>query len=209
MAHKKYLAEYVLVFPTSVLYELGYFQGLCYDVDKYVKTIIQKSHFMMRKDAEFNAKFKQIIPYIIVSHNDTVFSYRRGKLLSEKRLLNNYSIGLGGHISGEDIHLYEDKYTVGMKRELNEEVDIRSTYSEKLVAMINEDSTDVGKVHFGMVHVLKLNKPGVKKKEMSINDAMFRTLEEIRASMQKYENWSRICIADSQNLLKDQRDRLG
>ncbi len=37
--------------------------------------------------------------------------------------------------------------------EVEEEVEVDSAYTEKIVALINDDSTDVGAVHLGIVHV--------------------------------------------------------
>jgi len=77
------------------------------------------------------------------------------------------------HISITDPGLFGSTYEDGLKREINEEVIIDSPYTQRVVALLNDDSNDVGKVHFGVVHVLTLDKPLVKPREKSINETIF------------------------------------
>ncbi len=200
----QYLEEHVLVFPSELLKTLGYFQGLSFDVEKYLRVILDpaNTHYMQRKDAETDPSFKQIIPYVVLHHGDRVFSYRRGKLQAEKRLLGNYSIGVGGHISVHDPALFGSTYQEGLKREVNEEIQIGSPYTERVAALLNDDSNDVGKVHFGIVHTFSLETPAVEPKEKSINEPAFVGKDELRAKVEAYENWSRICIENLDRLLK-------
>lgn len=196
--------EYVMVVSTSTLWSAGYFEGLCFDMDKYLRIIEIKEGivFKKRKELENNPKYKQIIPYAILSHDGTVFSYQRGKLLGEQRLLGDYSIGLGGHISPHDVSSFEVAYESAMRRELNEEVEIDSTYKKEVfAALVNDDSDDVGKVHFGMIHVLYLDKPNVRPKEKSIDEATFVDPTFLLKHIAKYENWSQICIRNIERLL--------
>jgi predicted NUDIX family phosphoesterase len=194
--NEKYLEEHVLVFPTQLLEHIGIFQGLSFELDKY-RDIIRnpKNHtFLQRKDVESNPAYKQLIPYALMQFNDTFFVYRRGKLLAEKRLHGNYSLGIGGHISVTDSGLFRTTYEDGLKREINEEVIIESPYTQRIVALLNDDSNDVGKVHFGVVHLLTLEKPLVKPREKSINETKFLSTEELRNKIDTFENWSKICI---------------
>jgi predicted NUDIX family phosphoesterase len=193
---EKYLEEHVLVFPTQLLEQLGMFQGLSFELDKYRDIIHNPKNntFLKRKEAESNPAYKQLIPYALLQFKDTIFVYRRGKLLAEKRLLGNYSLGVGGHISVTDPGLFGTTYEDGLKREINEEVNIESRYTQRIVALLNDDSNDVGKVHFGIVHVLALEKPLVKPKEKSINETKFLSTEELLSKIDTFENWSKICI---------------
>lgn len=151
---------------------------------------------------EINPIYKQIIPYVILSHNRTIFSYRRGKLLGEKRLLGNYSIGVGGHISACDRNLFDHTYKEAMRRELNEEMEIASPYKEYTAALLNDDSNEVGRVHFGMVHILCLDKPLVKPREKSMNEPAFVDQTALLKNIDKYENWSQICIRNIERILE-------
>ena len=191
-----------MVLPASTLWRGGYFEGLCFNLDSYLPTIEgQEIDFRPRAEMENDPHYKQIIPYVIISHNDTVFSYRRGKLLGEKRLMGSYSIGVGGHISSSDRNLLHTSYDRGMRRELSEEVDIGSPYSEHIAALLNDDSNDVGSVHFGMVHILCLEEPIVKPREKSMNEPAFVDRHHLLENIDKYENWSQICISNIAKIL--------
>jgi len=62
--------------------------------------------------------------------------------------------------------------------------------------LINDDSNEVGRVHFGIVHVLETENQCVKAKEQSMNEAGFVPLQVIRANVIKYESWSQICLSN-------------
>ena len=197
----KYKDEYVLVFHTSLLRNIGPFQGLNFDLARYLEEIKSECRFLRRADVEKDTTYKQLIPYVILHHKKSIFSYRRGALLSEKRLLNDYSIGIGGHISANDPNLFTSSYEEGMRREVQEEIYIESNYEPKAVALINDDSNEVGKVHFGIIHVFNLAEPRVRKKEKSINEPQFITLENLKKNIDRYENWSHICIKNIDKLI--------
>ncbi|MHA1747187.1 MAG: phosphoesterase [Promethearchaeota archaeon] len=194
--------EHVMVFPAYILKEIGYFQGLCFDINKYMNIIKLNYFFTKRRDAETNNSYKQLIPYVILNYSDKIFSYRRGSLLSEERLLNNYSIGIGGHISAIDPNFFTTTYNEGMKREIKEELFIDTKYSDNMVALLNDDSNEVGRVHFGIIHIFKLNNPLVRKNEKSINEPKFLSIKELKKNIKRYENWSKICINNIEKLFE-------
>jgi predicted NUDIX family phosphoesterase len=195
--------EYVLVFPFSLLKKLGLFQGLSREVDSYIPYILDKKNtkYIRRDLAEKDVNYKQLIPYVILRHENLFFSYRRGKKLSEKRLLGLFSIGIGGHISTNDPTLFDSVYEEGLAREINEEVKIESSYQLKTVALINDDSNEVGRVHFGVVHILNLENPYVVAREQSINEAKFRDIRDLLKKIDRFENWSQICLKNINQLI--------
>ncbi|MDI6603455.1 MAG: phosphoesterase [Patescibacteria group bacterium] len=199
----RHLEEHVMVFPTSLLMEAGYFQGLSFETKKYTQIILEQKNykFMRRRDAEVDPNYKQLIPYVILKHRDSIFTYRRGKLLTEERLLGNYSIGIGGHISINDPNLFGIGYEEGVHREIKEEIGIKSKCEMKVVALMNDDANEVGKVHFGIIHIAILDSPSVMAKEKSINEAKFLSILELKKNIYKFENWSKICINEIEKLL--------
>ena len=203
MPDEKYLEEYVMVFPTQLLRQMGMFQGVSFDTARYMESILNPNNhtFIKRKDAETNPEYKQLIPYALLHCEDKCFVYRRCKILAEKRLLGNYSLGVGGHISVTDPGLFGTSYDDGLEREINEEVSIESPYSKRIVALLNDDSNEVGRVHFGIIHVLELEQPLVKPKEKSINETKFMGIDDLRKDQEKFENWSQICIQHIQQVL--------
>jgi predicted NUDIX family phosphoesterase len=198
-----HLDEYVMVVPTDILYSAGSFEGLLFDVGPHMSIIndLRNVKFIRRVDAESDPTYKQIIPYAILMHEDTIFSYFRGKLLSEERLRGKHSIGVGGHISPEDLNLFVEAYMKAMYREIGEEIIIDSKFEQQAVGLLNDDSNDVGKVHLGIVHLFSLEKPLVQAKEKSINQAKFVKIPDLKKQIDKYESWSQICIEQIDRLV--------
>jgi predicted NUDIX family phosphoesterase len=105
-----------------------------------------------------------------------------------------YSVGIGGHISEEDHQLFSnDPYREGMRRELMEEVAIDGA-RETAVAVINDDSTEVGCVHFGVVHVMQVPDESVAGRRSGIVGPEFVPIAEVIKDLSDYESWSRFCL---------------
>ena len=51
-----------------------------------------------------------------------------------------------------DEHSLGITYEQGLMREVNEEVTISTPYTKKAIALLNDDSNDVGKVHLAGTH---------------------------------------------------------
>jgi predicted NUDIX family phosphoesterase len=195
--------ERVLCFKRELFEELGVFQGISLAIEKYlpVVTSTDKIVYLNRSEAELDKRYKQLIPYVLVICKDKILRYRRGKGGGETRLHGLYSVGIGGHIAEEDHGLFSQAvgYTDGMRRELKEEVDIDEV-NETVVAVINDDSTEVGYVHFGVVHVLHVNDESVAGRRSGIVSPEFVPFAEAQKDPAGYESWSRFCI-ENLNLL--------
>jgi predicted NUDIX family phosphoesterase len=199
-------SECVLVVPTKLFHSLGHFQGFSADADRYLDTLLDPKQlsFRPRSEVEEDPSFKQLIPYVIFSHTDAtgrtqLFQYTRGKGQGEGRLHAKMSIGIGGHISEGDgdldsIAAPQAVYAQGMRRELAEEVAIESPYRDRRVGLINDDQTEVGKVHLGVVHLFEVEQPLVRPLEIDILQAGFRPMEEILSRAANFETWSQICL---------------
>ena len=196
------MEEYVLVVPTALFYELGYFQGFCRDVERYRNTLLSPANvlFRPRGEVEKDPSFKQLIPYMIFSHTTpegavSLFQYVRGKGAGESRLRSKRSIGVGGHLSADDVTKNsQDFYREGMLRELREEVVLDSTFTEECVGMINDDQTEVGKVHLGIVHRFELVEPRLRSNESDLVEAGFVPVMEMIRDLTGFESWSAICL---------------
>ena len=201
--------ENVLVFPRSLFERLGVFQGFSADVDRYLPTILDKKNnsFQPRAQAETNPGFKQIIPYVVVTDGKNILHYVRGKKAGEQRLVAKGSIGIGGHINNndEDIPLFEDSlqtFQKAVEREVREELSVQGSFDAKPVGLINDDSTEVGRVHFGIVHLLFRTPDKVKKNEQVITQVEFLPIEELKAKRDQMETWSQLCLDNLDALLK-------
>ena len=195
--------EHVLVIPTSVFHGLGYFQGFSANIESYLEELLNPEHtsYRPRSEMEQDPEFKQLIPYVIFQWHDHagqthVFQYTRGKGQGEQRLHSKRSIGIGGHISSDDaldttkLHPYDE----GMQRELDEEVEIDTPFEMKCVGLINDDQTEVGRVHLGVVHICEVEQPNIGARESEILDAGFRDTRDLINQNEQFESWSQICL---------------
>mgnify|MGYP000870751335 CR=1 FL=1 len=195
--------EQVLVVPTELFHRLGHFQGFCCEVDRYVRELLRPEHmsYRPRNEVEKDPGYKQLIPYVIFRHTDgagvqNVFQYTRGKGQGEGRLHSKRSVGIGGHISSIDVGSDGNgkPYEEGMRRELDEEVAIDTPYTSRCVGLINDDQTEVGTVHLGVVHLFDVERPDVHPREPDIIECGFRPVATILADMSQFETWSQICM---------------
>ena len=170
--------ENVLVVRRKLLDQLGNFQGLNFEPQKYLDTFLSRGNnfFLPRPQAETDPAYKQIIPYALIAFENKLVYYVRGKKAGEQRLVAKGSIGIGGHMNETDESLFamdEQAYRTGVEREVNEEIKIDTRFEDRIVALLNDDTTDVGRVHLGIVHVFKLAEPNVEKREAMITGLRF------------------------------------
>lgn len=198
--------ENVLVVRRALLDQLGNFQGLNFEPRKYLDAILSRgNNFFLRRDqAEKDPSHKQIIPYALLMHGDKVLHYVRGKRAGEQRLVAKGSIGIGGHMNEGDESLFaldEAAYRAGVEREVAEEIAIKTKFEDRIVALLNDDSTEVGQVHLGVVHVFKLPEPKVEKREAMITSLAFLGKNELLARRDSLETWSQICLDSLERLM--------
>jgi predicted NUDIX family phosphoesterase len=140
----------------------------------------------------------------LIVHGDTVLHYVRGKKAGEQRLVAKGSIGIGGHMNDTDESLFawdENAYRAGVEREVNEEIKIGSPFEDRIVALLNDDTTEVGRVHLGIVHVFRLAEPKVEKREAMITNVAFLKKDELLARRENLETWSQLCVDSLDRLL--------
>lgn len=198
--------ENVLVVKRSLLDELGTFQGLNFNPEPYLGVLLSRGNnfFLPRTTAEHDPTHKQIIPYAILVYRDRVWHYVRGKKAGETRLVAKGSIGIGGHMNDTDESLFawdEKAYRAGVEREVKEEIRIGTSFDDRIVALLNDDSTDVGRVHLGIVHVFKLDEPKVDKREAMITNLELLTRKELMDRRDSLETWSQMCVDELDRLL--------
>ncbi|MEM6331279.1 MAG: phosphoesterase [Planctomycetota bacterium] len=206
--------EKVLVVPTAVFHQLGHFQGFCDDAPRYLEGLLGCGQlgYRPRGEMEQDPGYKQLIPYAVFRYVGAdgvtrVFNYRRGGGVGEQRLRAKRSVGVGGHIStldaGADTSVgattgaadsSAEVYRRGLERELAEEVAIDTPFRERCIGLINDDETDVGRVHLGFVHAYDVERPAVSPREEDIQDTGFAPLQDIAAAIDGYESWSQIVV---------------
>ena len=207
-------SERVLVFERRLLTAIGWFQGHTRDAERYLNAIFTpgSAFFMDRGFAEGNADYKQLIPYVLLRFRGSIFAYQRGATSREVRLRGRLSIAIGGHIVENDMGeklLTREAYHPAVRREVEEEVELSSPYDERIVGLINDESDEVGRVHFGVIHLWDLAEPSVKGREEQIVGGRFASLEEVEKNKGDLEGWSKIALEavkeDASNLTVKKR----
>jgi predicted NUDIX family phosphoesterase len=171
-------------------------------VERYLPGLLQPRFvsYRPRSEMEQDPSYKQLIPHVIFRHTNaagqvTLFQYTRGQGQGEARLRAKRSIGIGGHISSDDAAVVGSQPDEeGLRRELAEELSIGSACRESCVGLINDDETEVGKVHLGVVHIFDIDEPAIEPRETDICDGGFRPVGELLAAREQFESWSRICL---------------
>ncbi len=205
--------EQVLVVERKVVEEAGLFHGLNFDVAPYLDKLFASGalNFMPRSKAEANPDYKQLIPYVIITCNGKYLTYIRGKRAGETRLVSKRSIGIGGHINPVDERLlleavpklntsFRKSYHMAVDREVAEEVDIQTNHTDRIVALLNDDTNEVGQVHLGVVHLWTLDAETVTRKEQMITQLTFMTPAELNEVKESMETWSQLCLEGIPNI---------
>lgn len=160
-----------------------------------------------RSVAEHDYNTKQLVVYVVINYRETFLSYQRTPKTTETRLKALHSIGIGGHVNVDDQiqptlfgtqeAAWKDFVLKAVRREVSEEIQIEEAIAQepRLICFVNDDSNDVGKVHFGVVFVMKLGKPSVAiRGERGIGKLNFRTLPELISNRDTLETWSQLLV---------------
>jgi len=196
------MEEQVLVVERSVVESVGMFHGLTFDVENYLNKLFTPGvpRFMPRSEAEKDPRFKQLIPYVLISCNGKYLSYVRGKRAGETRLVSKRSMGIGGHINPIDNEVplfgadYHEIYNTAVRREVEEEINVQSAFTDRVVALLNDDTNEVGQVHLGVVHHWTLESEDVTRREQMITQLDFLEIAALQKLRDTMETWSQLCL---------------
>ena len=194
------LEELVFAIPTDYLWKLLTYKetGLIKADSGVLNRIVWNGLFRKRSELEENPSFKQIIPYAIISHKDSFYLFKRKSGQAEKRLHNMLHLGLGGHMNpGNSKEPGEDYPVSELKREFFEEVKLLNgcvIEEIEFIGFINDDSIPVGRVHLGLLYIIRLS-----GKDVAINETEKMTANWIdKTGLFEYyddlETWSRIAL---------------
>ncbi len=141
-------------------YWLGDKFALSLSREQFIDQMISgEACFIDRARAENDTGFKQIIPYILLADSENrLATYSRNG--SEKRLAGRMSLGIGGHLQSEDFtdgrFSWPELFGKALQRELLEELPgFVFPADPEFLGIINEELSPVGRVHIGMVFVIR------------------------------------------------------
>ena len=197
----KYAGEEVMVLRRALLNEIGAFQGIqTVAMDAAIQRLLDPANhfFMDRAAAEDDPSHKQLIPYCIFRCGERILHYTRGKSGGESRLHAKISVGVGGHINPIDTgdgRTGPDAYHAAVAREIDEELEFRGASTQRIIALLNDESNPVGQVHLGIVHLIELESDAVTSREDALMDLAFTPLAELNGGhFERLETWSQYCI---------------
>lgn len=155
--------------------------------DEILDAITERHFFIDRPTAEISPQYKQIIPYVLIRHGEAYFLLQRTPKQTEARLHHKLSLGIGGHINPDTPDLFD-----GLQKELEEEVDVAGDYDLTFVGILNDDTTDVGRVHLGAVYVLDAHDGNVTVRETEKMSGRWVARHDLAEHRQAMETWSQI-----------------
>lgn len=182
------VVEQVLVVPRELVPEQASWYGLRTDgIDAFLAVVAEHGRYAPRTAMELDPSFKQIIPYLVLRDDERYFLMRRTKAGGDARLHDRWSIGVGGHVDPVDADL-----AGGLRREWHEELvaDFEPVFTP--YALLNDDTTEVGAVHLGVVILAEAGGRPVSVRETEKLSGAFATPAEIAAGAEQLETWSRI-----------------
>lgn len=180
--------ELVLVVPRrTVIAEPGWTGVRTYGIEAFLRVVAADGLFAPRVTMEENAAFKQVIPYLVLRDAERYFLMRRTRAGGDARLHDRWSIGVGGHLNPGDGDL-----AGGLLREWNEEVVADFVPEFRLVGLLNDDTTAVGRVHLGAVYVADAAGRPVEIRETDKLAGAFASPAEVAAVANDLETWSRL-----------------
>jgi predicted NUDIX family phosphoesterase len=190
--------EDVLCVPRTTIFPDGAWHGLVTGgLERVLRTIRAASEYRPRYLVEDDPSMQQIIPYCVVHHphDGTYLLTRRLRRSSERRLHHLYSLGVGGHINPGD-GVGGDPLVGGLQREWVEEVVCGSPATARLVAMLNDDTTPVSRVHLGLVFLVEPTVATTSVRETEKLEGESLLLTEMRRHYLSMESWSQLVFDD-------------
>jgi len=182
--------ERVLVVPRDRIMDARGWRGIrktgaahCLDV------IAAEGRFEPRAAMERDPRFKQVIPYLVLRDRGRYFLMRRTRAGGDERLHDRFSIGVGGHLNPGDVDL-----AGGLAREWAEELAADFVPRFRLLGLLNDDETDVGRVHLGVVYLAEAAGRAVRVRETEKLEGDFAEPAAVRAVYDRMETWSQLVL---------------
>jgi predicted NUDIX family phosphoesterase len=180
--------ERVFVVPRSSVVDGAGWYGLRTDgLEAFVVALERDGRFEPRDRMEQDPAYKQVIPYLVLRDGERFFLMRRTSAGGDARLHGRYSIGVGGHLNPGDGGLLG-----GLQREWAEELVADFIPQFRLVALLNDDTTEVGAVHLGAVYQADAAGRPVTIREVDKLSGSFVAPSEVAAVIDGMETWSRL-----------------
>lgn len=196
---EKYGNEHVMVVKDKDIPATLQTQGFIYAPERVIDFIEQNSEFILRYNAEYNPDYRQPIPYVLINVKDKYFATQRLAGSGEARLVEQISLGVGGHINPEDVIVKgvgDNTVENAVWREINEEIILpKCGIDIEFIGIINDMNNSVSRDHLGLLFIAKLfleDGQEVKVKEVDKLKGIYCSSGELKESKDRLESWSQI-----------------
>ena len=180
--------ELVYVVTRAVALGGGSWRGVRRDVDRgEIARLEGAGEYRARAAVEPDPSHKQLIPYLVLRDGVRWFLMRRTRAGVDTRLHDRYSLGVGGHLNPGD-----DGVMGGLEREWSEEIEAAFRPSLRFVGLLNDDTTDVGAVHLGIVFEAETDGRPVAIREADKLTAAWASDADVEAVRDGLESWSEL-----------------
>ncbi|HEY2916500.1 MAG TPA: hypothetical protein VGI98_04715 [Candidatus Limnocylindrales bacterium] len=178
--------EQVLVVPrVAIMDDPGWLGVTTSGLVDFEALVAARGEFRDRAAMEQDSAWKQVIPYLVLRDGPRYFLMHRTRAGGDARLHDRWSIGVGGHLNPGDGDL-----AGGLRREWAEEVEADFEPAFELVGLLNDDTTDVGRVHVGAVYVADAAGRRVEIRETEKLEGSFADADAVAAVEDRLETWS-------------------
>ena len=188
------LTEEILVVKRDVLFkEAPAWHGISIDhLHEILTTIVLHQESIPRHLAETDQNYKQIISYMIFTVDGKLFVMQRKSKASEQRLAGKLSIGIGGHMTQQDIQ--GETLFDWVSREFEEEVSYAGNLQMHTLGFLNDDSNEVGQRHIGLVVLLKGDNNQIALNGDEHKSGQLLSMEECFERFDEFETWSQLVL---------------
>jgi len=182
--------EQVLVLPRSLAMPEGSWRGLRRtSSEPLLRLLATHGEYRPRPDMERDRSFKQLIPYLVLRDGARWFLMRRTRAGADARLHERFSVGVGGHLNPGDGGPLD-----GLAREWREELVADFLPRFRFLGLLNDDESDVGSVHLGLVYLADARGRNVAIRETDKLSGAFVEAEEVEAVRDRLESWSALVV---------------
>ena len=182
--------ERVLVVPRAAIMGAGGWRGVVTSgAARHLDVIAAEGRFEPRAAMESDPRFKQVIPYLVLRDRGRLFLMQRTRAGGDERLHDRFSIGVGGHLNPGDVDL-----AGGLAREWSEELAADFVPEFRLLGVLNDDETEVGRVHLGIVYLAEAGGRAVRVREKDKLQGGFATPASVRDVYDRLETWSQLIL---------------
>ncbi len=180
--------ELVYVVPRAAVMPMPGWYGLrTAALEESLAVIGRLGEYRSRAEMERDPSFKQVIPYLVLRDGQRWFLMRRTRGGGDARLHDRWSIGVGGHLNPGDGGL-----DLGLLREWQEELETDFVPEFRPLGLLNDDTTEVGAVHLGVVYVADAGGREVAIRETDKLAGEFVPTSVVADGADRLETWSRL-----------------